>query len=73
MCRRDSRDKIEECLKNLVSNLWGTSDWDFTFVEAQGRSGGLLMMWNKNKFNCEFVVKDEWFVAIIGNWDKKEG
>ena len=38
-----------------------------------GRSGGLLTVWDKNTFTCEFVVKEDDFVAVVGRWVNVEG
>ncbi|KAJ9567392.1 LOW QUALITY PROTEIN: hypothetical protein OSB04_003358, partial [Centaurea solstitialis] len=65
--------KLKEIPDYVVSNFWGHNDWDFSFVESSGKSGGLLTVWNKNTFRCDFVIKDDNFLAVIGNWDKIEG
>ncbi|KAJ9558371.1 LOW QUALITY PROTEIN: hypothetical protein OSB04_012985 [Centaurea solstitialis] len=65
--------KTKEVTLQQSYNLWGLADGDFAFVEASGNSGGILTMWNKNTFTCEFLVKEEKFLALIGNWNKIEG
>ncbi|KAJ9565877.1 hypothetical protein OSB04_001843 [Centaurea solstitialis] len=67
---------IQETKLNAVHerlDLRGTLDGDFSFVEATGNSGGLLTVWNKNTFHCDFVIKEDNFLAVIGKWDKIEG
>ncbi|KAJ9557691.1 hypothetical protein OSB04_012305 [Centaurea solstitialis] len=65
--------KLKEVPIQLVNSLWGVNDVDFDCVEAIGNSGGLLSMWNKNIFQGQFVIKDRFFIAIVGKWVKKEG
>lgn len=39
-----------------AAKLWGFNDGDYIHSEARGNSGGLLLMWNKTIFKCEFVI-----------------
>ncbi|KAH1047052.1 hypothetical protein J1N35_037836 [Gossypium stocksii] len=48
--------KLEMIDIDVVRKLWGDDNCEFRFVEAEGRSGGLLTMWNKN----EFLFSKEW-------------
>ena len=71
---------FDRCLKKtqyitlqLAYNIWGVNDLDFEHVAATERSGGLLIMWNKNIFKSEFVVEEDNFLAVIGTWEKVTG
>ncbi|KAJ9536509.1 hypothetical protein OSB04_un000346 [Centaurea solstitialis] len=68
-----SETKLNEVHERLVLDIQGTLDGDFSFVEATGNSGGHLTVWNRNTFHCEFVVKKDNFLAVVGKWDKIEG
>ncbi|KAJ9557801.1 hypothetical protein OSB04_012415 [Centaurea solstitialis] len=74
ICKSQSPEtKLKEVQQTLVFDIWGTVDGDFVQVEASGNSGGLLTIWNKNVFNCDFVIKEDNFMAVISKWDKIEG
>ena len=34
----------------MMYYIWGLNDGDFEYLEASGKSGGLLSIWNKNSF-----------------------
>ena len=31
------------------------------------------MIWNKNKFHCDFVIKEDHFLAVIRKWEREDG
>ena len=37
-------------------------------MEAQGRSGGMLSMWDEFLFNKLVSIKNRNFLAVAGNW-----
>ncbi|KAJ9556026.1 hypothetical protein OSB04_010640 [Centaurea solstitialis] len=65
--------KLKEVHNIMVLDFWGTLDGDFAHIEASGKSGGLLTVWNKNTFKCEFVIKEDNFLAVVGKWDNTSG
>ncbi|KAK9068526.1 hypothetical protein SSX86_012640 [Deinandra increscens subsp. villosa] len=55
-------------LNNLpIRQLWGNSEVRFEGVEAQGRSGGILSLWNPTVFRFENSVKNPNFLLISGS------
>ena len=52
----------------LVRNLWGNTYFDYACSSAQGRSGGILCMWNNLVFKRNRIISTRWFVAIKGVW-----
>ncbi|GJY23410.1 RNA-directed DNA polymerase, eukaryota, partial [Tanacetum coccineum] len=52
----------------LISSFWGTDDFDFAFNPSNGKSGGILNVWDRNLFLKKEVVLRDGFTAIIGNW-----
>ncbi|KAJ9558233.1 hypothetical protein OSB04_012847 [Centaurea solstitialis] len=64
-------ENVEE-FGEAIGVIWNNAA-DFDFVEASGNSGGLLLIWNKNTFQGQFVVKDRYFIAVVGKWENKEG
>ena len=51
-----------------ISKIWG-DDMDFVEVGAIGNSGGIVSIWDKKKFICEFVICETDFLAVIGSWE----
>ncbi|KAK7281208.1 hypothetical protein RIF29_08984 [Crotalaria pallida] len=60
--------KMEVVEDGLCSKLWGGESFDWAFRASQGRSGGILCIWNKDKFLKESVFQGEGFVAVQGVW-----
>lgn len=47
---------------------WGSDDYKWAFVEAQGKSGGILYIWYINFIKDESVSKGTrwlWFIGFI--------
>ena len=52
------------------STCWNGPDFDSDGVNATGRSGGLLSIWNKELFVKSEVIKNKNFLIIVGNWKR---
>ncbi|GJY92504.1 RNA-directed DNA polymerase, eukaryota [Tanacetum coccineum] len=52
----------------LVEEVWGNRTFGFTQMEAKGRSGRMLIIWDTNVFNCFDAMGDDIFIAIKGGW-----
>ncbi|TYH93990.1 hypothetical protein ES332_A12G011100v1 [Gossypium tomentosum] len=64
--------KLEVIIKDAVRKLWRDDNCEFRFVAAVGRSGGLLTMWDKNKFILFKDWSDDRVIAIEGKWVKED-
>ncbi|GAU41302.1 hypothetical protein TSUD_325160 [Trifolium subterraneum] len=42
--------KLEKIDRTICSFLWGSDKFDFEFKESDGRSGGLLVLWDLKSF-----------------------
>ncbi|GKE08436.1 RNA-directed DNA polymerase, eukaryota [Tanacetum coccineum] len=42
-------------------------------IEARGRSGGLLLVWDTNSFSVKQSAREDRFVAIMGTWKGRVG
>ena len=51
-----------------IGKMWGGDDMDYAEVGANGNSGEIISIWDKKKFNCEFVISESDFLAVIGSW-----
>ena len=49
-----------------VSSLWGCGGLEFDSVDAVGRSGGLVNMWNGKVFKKTASVKGRYFLLTTG-------
>lgn len=59
---------LDDYLNIDVRGCWDSSDFDSEGVNAVGRSGGLLCIWNNRLFKKEEVFKDRYFLIVIGRW-----
>ncbi|GKB42399.1 RNA-directed DNA polymerase, eukaryota, partial [Tanacetum coccineum] len=56
-----------------VESVWGARNFSFVQIEARGRSGGLLLVWDTNSFSVKQSVREDRFVAIIGTCKGRVG
>ncbi|KAL4277961.1 hypothetical protein GQ457_03G002160 [Hibiscus cannabinus] len=54
-----------------VRRLWYDDEVDFRFSAAEGRSGGLISVWDKNVFQVESSVIHKRFIFLKGKWLKQ--
>lgn len=58
---------------DFVEKFWHNSDFGFAQVEANGRSGGIISVWDKSVFCGLHAHGDEDFLAVVGQWIGVEG
>ncbi|KAL4291642.1 hypothetical protein GQ457_14G009450 [Hibiscus cannabinus] len=51
-----------------AKKLWGDDDVDFLVSPAEGRSGGLLTLWDKKLFCASSSVCEKRYIAVKGKW-----
>ncbi|KAL4309158.1 hypothetical protein GQ457_01G002270 [Hibiscus cannabinus] len=51
-----------------IRKIWSDDDFEFRMGEADGRSGGLVTIWDRNCFTLESVCQNKNFLAITGRW-----
>lgn len=49
-----------------VSRIWGYDDFDWAAIEVQGRSGGILYIWDRNFMSDTSIIKGEGWIWIKG-------
>ncbi|GKD96374.1 RNA-directed DNA polymerase, eukaryota [Tanacetum coccineum] len=69
---------LQETKSNILDewwmeDLWGSRNFSYVQKEANGRSGGLLLVWDNNIFTCKQAVRDERFIAVKGEWKGVNG
>ncbi|MCH82126.1 hypothetical protein A2U01_0002923, partial [Trifolium medium] len=59
--------KMESINEGLCYSLWGGRDCGWVVLPSLGKSGGILSMWNKDKFAIIFSFTGEGFVGVCLN------
>ncbi|KAJ0734229.1 putative endonuclease/exonuclease/phosphatase [Helianthus annuus] len=49
-----------------VGRFWGRGAFEYDFVDATGRSGGLLSLWDQKIFHKSSIQKSRYFLAVHG-------
>ncbi|KAL8493542.1 hypothetical protein ACS0TY_024657 [Phlomoides rotata] len=53
--------KLEQLEDRFGFDIWSGKDFDWTWREAEGRSGGLISIWNRKAFE-KTMVNGRWIV-----------
>ncbi|XP_071701851.1 uncharacterized protein [Rutidosis leptorrhynchoides] len=51
-----------------VQSLWGDANFGFLQKEAAGKSGGLIVIWDKSAFEVTSSTNCDYFLSIRGKW-----
>jgi len=54
--------KLEVVSLSVIRSLWGNFSAGFDFLKAEGASGGIIVMWDKNIFNL--VSSSQWVFSL---------
>ncbi|XP_021979365.1 uncharacterized protein LOC110875476 [Helianthus annuus] len=49
-----------------ISRFWGNDNYGMECVDATGRSGGLVTLWDNKKYNSVSVLKNRYFLSLGG-------
>ena len=52
----------------LIQSLWGSKPYGFSVKKAEGKSGGIIAIWDASVFNPIYTTGGDGFIAILGNW-----
>ncbi|XP_022040265.1 uncharacterized protein LOC110942810 [Helianthus annuus] len=52
--------------ESKIRKFWNNSEVDFSKVDADGRSGGLLSLWNPGMFKKELEIKNQNYLLVKG-------
>lgn len=55
--------KMEHVSESLIRSLWGNNGCEYTFVPSEGKSGGIIVLWN----GSEVVMGD----SLLGAFSLK--
>lgn len=58
--------KFETVDKFLVQRLWYDAEFEVAVVGAEGLSGGIVSIWNRNFFKVEEIITNKYFIFTRG-------
>src|SRR4051812_23689770 len=56
--------KLSSLDPQLVKELWGDNNVEWSFLDANGASGGILTMWKNDFFTLIFCFRGEGFLGL---------
>lgn len=56
-----------------VAGCWGSIDFSYSAIQSQGRSGGLVSIWDSRIFKVSEIIKSRYLLATIGRWEGIQG
>lgn len=58
-------------MDDSILRLWRHSELGYAQKLSAGRSGGMLLFWNKEVFNSEQILSGENYLGVLGQWKGK--
>ncbi|PWA59349.1 cytochrome P450 [Artemisia annua] len=52
----------------LIQSLWGHLPFDYLVKKSDGKSGGIIAIWDPSKFVLSSSINDVGFLALLGTW-----
>ncbi|XP_023754373.1 uncharacterized protein LOC111902794 [Lactuca sativa] len=52
----------------VVRSFWGNASFCYAYSPSSGNAGGILVIWDQNRFNKKRAISSDWFVAVEGVW-----
>ena len=56
--------KQETIDNSLIKALWSSKDIGWDYIESNGRSGGMLTMWDESKISVSKVIKGRYVLSF---------
>lgn len=60
--------KLEVIESSIVGNLWQKENIRWSYSKAEGRSGGLVILWKEQNFDLVFSFKGTGYIGIKLWW-----
>ncbi|GJZ03332.1 reverse transcriptase domain-containing protein [Tanacetum coccineum] len=54
--------------RSLIQSMWGHTSFDYVLKKADGKSSGIITIWDTSMFNLTSFIVGDGFVALIGKW-----
>ncbi|GJX68153.1 RNA-directed DNA polymerase, eukaryota [Tanacetum coccineum] len=51
-----------------VQSLWNNTPFEFIYNESNGKSGGILAVWDTTLFSLNESLKGDGYLALLGRW-----
>ncbi|KAK9048967.1 hypothetical protein SSX86_032067 [Deinandra increscens subsp. villosa] len=64
MCIQETMERDGNRL--MVNRLWGRGNIEWDWVNSRGNSGGILNVWDRDRFNFLKSIKDDNFLITVG-------
>nr|GEY15121.1 cysteine-rich receptor-like protein kinase [Tanacetum cinerariifolium] len=52
----------------MLESMWGHSTFNSVSKHAEGKSGGIIAVWDTSKFSIQSSSNGNGFLAVMGNW-----
>lgn len=65
--------KCSDLDESWARHFWGSENFGFAQVKAQGKSGGLATIWDPSVFSAKQTFGEEGFLVVLGNWKGIDG
>ncbi|GKB47601.1 RNA-directed DNA polymerase, eukaryota [Tanacetum coccineum] len=59
---------LDDINKFSIPSVWALKRYDFASLNVNGKSGGLISVWNPDIFVKINIVQGDGFLAIVGKW-----
>lgn len=63
--------KLEIVEPRICRAIWGKGDLEWFFKLVNGRSGGLICIWNPNVLKVERKIEGENFIGMFRSWGRE--
>lgn len=64
--------KLESIERKLCAGIWSSEDFQWAYKPAEGRSGGLLVVWDASCFEKTGGMQGEHFLRVDGLWSHQK-
>ncbi|XP_058774728.1 uncharacterized protein LOC131649000 [Vicia villosa] len=64
--------KVEVLDRNICFSMWGSNEFDFASKPSEGRSGGIVTMWDRSKFELQNSRILNHAIWVEGVWGKEK-
>ncbi|PWA38459.1 Endonuclease/exonuclease/phosphatase [Artemisia annua] len=65
--------KLKEVDETFVKRMWYENNFGFAQLNSDGRSGGIMTIWDSNIFEGTHAAGEDGFLAVVGKWKGVEG
>nr|GEZ42385.1 RNA-directed DNA polymerase, eukaryota, reverse transcriptase zinc-binding domain protein [Tanacetum cinerariifolium] len=52
----------------VIQSMWHNSCFDFVYEKSEGKSGGIVAIWDTNFFSLSTTLEGDGYLDLLGNW-----